>query len=258
MQLNEFSVEPPGFEEEEEEEEDGEGDEQSPPCLPLSRPDTEKLPLPSTNLPHRPLPGKSHSLPYKSQPFLPAQSSSSEEDDFMEPDDEDEDACYSDKDEYEDMFCKSLPSARHFQALNWTFTQTVTANDSSVDLHANSPLESPDQTHNIEGSQDPPPIDQSENLSWTDTENITDNRMDTHTISQSLNKDLSPLPLEPLEHLSADKNEIEDESTKDAREESGSEKTEHRSEPVQQTYEVEGTDSREDTDTCWYVDHLLL
>lgn len=71
---------------------------------------------------HRALAGKSHSLPYKSRPFMPALSLSSD-DDYSPEDDEDD----SDKDsEYEDMFCQSLPSALDFHRLSWSAPKTST------------------------------------------------------------------------------------------------------------------------------------
>ncbi|XP_036412317.1 rho GTPase-activating protein 30 isoform X2 [Colossoma macropomum] len=255
-QLNEFSVEPPCFEEEEEEDDDY--NQNQPPCPTQSHLDEEKLSVSCTEFPartNRAQSGKSHSLPYKSCPFLPVPSSSSDEDNYTEPDDDDEDE--SDKSEYEDMFCKSLPSACHFQGLNWTCPQTVTSNsaDCSVDSHSNNQSECLHQTNNIEvteRSQDLTPVNQSESLTQTDTEMTPSNGMDTHAIEQCLNQgDLSPLPLETLDNLSVDEKKTEDKSTEDVKEESGSQEAGHISEPVQETNkEMGSTDNKEETHTC--------
>ncbi|XP_043072643.1 rho GTPase-activating protein 31 [Puntigrus tetrazona] len=128
----EFSVEAPCFENEYEEEEDENKDDQavsgpSQNCTNDCQTPAAKSSSPSFT--HRPLPGKSHSLPYKSRPFLPALSLSS--DDGYSPADDDDDDDESDKEsEYEDMFCQSLPAGRDYQGLSWLSPQS---ND--VDLH---------------------------------------------------------------------------------------------------------------------------
>ncbi|XP_017552582.1 rho GTPase-activating protein 30 [Pygocentrus nattereri] len=253
-QLNEFSVEPPCFEEEEEEDDDNKQNE--PPCPTLSVSHTE---FPARI--NRARSGKSHSLPYKSCPFLPVPSFSSDEDNYTEPDDDDDhddhDEDESDKSEYEDMFCKSLPSACQFQGLNWTCSQTVTSNsaDCSVDAHSNNQSECLHQTNNIEvteRSQDLILVNQSENLTQTDTEMTPSNGMDTHAIEQCLNQgDLSPLPLETSENVNTDEKKTEDKSTEDVKEENGSQEAGHLSEPMQETNkEMGSTANIEETHIC--------
>ncbi|KAI4881682.1 hypothetical protein NFI96_031336 [Prochilodus magdalenae] len=254
-QINEFSVEPPGYEEEEEEEED---DKQNQPSfLSLDLIDEEKLSVSCTEFAahtHRLLPGKSHSLPYKSHPFLPVTSLSSDEDDYTEPDDE---SIESDKDEYEDMFCKSLPPGHHFQGLNWNCSQTVTSNsaDCSADSQSNSQAECLHKTIDTEvteSHQDLPPVSQSESLTLTDTKMTSNDEMETHDTEQCLNQgDFSPLPSETLENLDVGERRTEDESQEDVNEKSGSQEDGHLSEPVHETNEEnESTDNKEETHTC--------
>uniref|UniRef100_A0A9J7XFS9 Si:dkeyp-68b7.12 n=1 Tax=Cyprinus carpio carpio TaxID=630221 RepID=A0A9J7XFS9_CYPCA len=155
----EFSVEAPCFENEYEDEEDENKDSLSQNCTNERQTPAAKGNSPSFT--HRPLPGKSHSLPFKSCPFLPALSLSS--DDEYSPaddDDDDDDDDESDKgSEYEEMFCRSLPASRGFQRLSWSCPQTTadsfTSND--IDLHTNQSNALPPENNN-----DVQPIDQSE------------------------------------------------------------------------------------------------
>ncbi|XP_056302588.1 rho GTPase-activating protein 30 [Danio aesculapii] len=141
----EFSVEAPCFEGEYEEDED---EDQT--VLSSAQNCTENCEKPKSSSPsftHRPLPGKSHSLPYKSRPFLPALSLSS--DDEYSPaddDDDDDDEDESDKgSEYEDMFCQSLPSSREFQSLSWAGPQTPCSKPEHLDEIAQSVGQSEDR-----------------------------------------------------------------------------------------------------------------
>uniref|UniRef100_UPI003AAE2B63 LOW QUALITY PROTEIN: rho GTPase-activating protein 30 n=1 Tax=Centroberyx gerrardi TaxID=166262 RepID=UPI003AAE2B63 len=112
MQINEFSVEPPGFEDDEYED------------MEQHRPS----PLPQDLNSHRPLSADAHgrhvkslSLPYMTPPFLPAQFFSEEDvvgDDNDDDDDDDDDDDYSDEDD-EGMFCQSLPPNYSFHNLTW-------------------------------------------------------------------------------------------------------------------------------------------
>ncbi|XP_067309014.1 rho GTPase-activating protein 30 [Pseudorasbora parva] len=111
----EFSVEAPCFDMEYEEEEDQTQEDSGKPADDIISP----------SFTHRPLPGKSHSLPYKSRPFLLPPLSVSSDDDYSLADDDDDEE--SDKgSEYEDMFCHSLPSSRCFQGLSWSGPETTT------------------------------------------------------------------------------------------------------------------------------------
>ncbi|KAG5841729.1 hypothetical protein ANANG_G00169860 [Anguilla anguilla] len=104
-QANEFSVEPPCYEEEDDYEEEFGYQGDAPSIVTLELP--AQLPLthrPLTSDPHG-HPCKSHSLPYKSRPFQPALSStSSSEDEEDEEEGSDE----------EDMLFYSLPSSLQF------------------------------------------------------------------------------------------------------------------------------------------------
>ncbi|KAI7809974.1 putative rho GTPase-activating protein 30, partial [Triplophysa rosa] len=113
----EFSVEAP---EEIVEEDEDESTNNKAPVSPVQNV-SDECETPAVNMStHRALAGKSHSLPYKSRPFMPALSLSSD-DDYSADDDEDD----SDKDsEYEDMFCQSLPSALDFHRLSWSAAKT--------------------------------------------------------------------------------------------------------------------------------------
>ncbi|XP_035286155.1 uncharacterized protein si:dkeyp-68b7.12 [Anguilla anguilla] len=106
-QANEFSVEPPCYEEEDDYEEEFGYQGDAPSIVTLELP--AQLPLthrPLTSDPHG-HPCKSHSLPYKSRPFQPARSStSSSEDEEDEEEGSDE----------EDMLFYSLPSSLQFHA----------------------------------------------------------------------------------------------------------------------------------------------
>ncbi|TRY94125.1 hypothetical protein DNTS_031635 [Danionella cerebrum] len=113
----EFSVEAPCFEEEEDEEDHKE----------LIH--TNICEKPKTSSTSFTLPGKSHSLPYKSRPFLPLFLSASSEDDYSPAEDEVEES--DGGSEYEDMFCKSLPSTQDFQGLSWA--EPVDMIDSCID-----------------------------------------------------------------------------------------------------------------------------
>uniref|UniRef100_A0A672RFV3 Rho GTPase-activating protein 30-like n=2 Tax=Sinocyclocheilus grahami TaxID=75366 RepID=A0A672RFV3_SINGR len=146
----EFSVEAPCFEEEYEDEEDENKDSLSQNCTNEHQ---------TQSFTHRPLPGKSHSLPYKCRPFLPTPSLSSD-DEYSPADDDNDDE--SDKgSEYEDMFCQSLPACRDFQGLSWLSPQTTadssTSND--VDLHTSNqsnalPPENNNDAQSIDQSED--------------------------------------------------------------------------------------------------------
>ncbi len=158
----EFSVEAPCFENEYEEEEDENKDNQdvsgpSQNCTNDCQTPAAKSSTPSFT--HRPLPGKSHSLPYKSRPFLPALSLSSD-DDYSPADDDDDDE--SDKDsEYEHMFCQSLPAGRDYQGLSWLSPQTTCglSTSNNVDLHTSNqsnalPPENNNDAQSIDQSED--------------------------------------------------------------------------------------------------------
>ncbi|XP_052391142.1 rho GTPase-activating protein 30 [Carassius gibelio] len=155
----EFSVEAPCFENEYEYEEDEKKDSLSQICTNERQTPAAKSSSPSFT--HRDLPGKSHSLPYKSRPFLPPLSLSS--DDEYSPADDDE----SDKgSEYEEMFCQSLPASRGFQGLSWSSPQTTadlsTSND--VDLHTSNqsnalPSEINDDVQSLGQSEEVIPAD---------------------------------------------------------------------------------------------------
>ncbi|XP_016352721.1 dentin sialophosphoprotein-like [Sinocyclocheilus anshuiensis] len=155
----EFSVEAPCFENEYEEEEDENKDNQADSCPSQNCTNEHQTPAAKSSSPsftHRPLPGKSHSLPYKSRPFLPAPSLSS--DDEYSPADDDE----SDKgSEYEDMFCQSLPACRDYQGLSWLSPQTTAGSSTSndVDLHTSNqsnalPPENNNDAQSIDQSED--------------------------------------------------------------------------------------------------------
>ncbi|XP_076847546.1 uncharacterized protein LOC143493194 [Brachyhypopomus gauderio] len=237
-QLIEFSVEPPGYEEYEQEDEEEE--------------EADRWRNTTANT-HLPLPGKSHSLPYKSCNLLQPLSFSSDDDGYSGPDDDDDNEEDSDKSEYEDMFCKSLPSAQQFQGLNWV-CQPVTLNttDTSVDSHSNNQTECLNHTYTIEvpeGTKYSPPVTDSESLTHTDIEMAAklaaDNEMDVNATDQCLNQvDLSQLPLES-DHSSLEK---KDTNTSDA-EESDSEGAEHVSESLE---ELEKNENYEDTNVCSY------
>ncbi|XP_050992324.1 rho GTPase-activating protein 30 [Labeo rohita] len=161
----EFSVEAP-CENEYEEEEDENKDNHAISCSSQNCTNDCQTPAANSSSPsftHRPLPGKSHSLPYKSRNFLPAPSYSSDDEYSPNDDDEDEDDdIESDKSsEYEDMFCKSLPAHRDFQGLSWLIPQTTadssTSND--VDLHTSNqsttlPPENNTDVQSIDQSED--------------------------------------------------------------------------------------------------------
>ncbi|KAA0719589.1 Rho GTPase-activating protein 30 [Triplophysa tibetana] len=118
--LFEFSVEAP---EEVVEEDVDESTNTETPVSPVQNSSDECETLAVNMSTHRTLAGKSHSLPYKSRPFMPALSLSSDDDDYSPEDDEDDE----DKDsEYEDMFCQSLPSAHAFHRLSWSAPETST------------------------------------------------------------------------------------------------------------------------------------
>ncbi|XP_042611083.1 LOW QUALITY PROTEIN: titin homolog [Cyprinus carpio] len=154
----EFSVEAP-FENEYEEEEDKNKDNQAVSCPSQNCTNdcqTTSAKSISPSFTHRPLSGKSHSLPFKSRPFMPALSLSSD-DEYSPADDDDE----SDKDsEYEDMFCQSLPACRDYQGLSWLSPQTTAGLSTSinVDLHTSN------QSNALlpENNNDAQSIDQSE------------------------------------------------------------------------------------------------
>lgn len=231
-QLNEFSVEPPAFEMEEYEEDDMQSPSQSLPHMETSQ---LNLPVHTSRLS-----SKSHSLPYKYSPYQTVCSFSSDEDCYSGPSD-DEDSIDLDKDEYEDMFIKSLPSDTYFRGLN--FATPTLDSDSNVDSHNKNQSKYLNQTHTIpEDIQDSPPASQS-----SDTEMIANNAVD-----QCLNeRDLSPLPLE-TEHLNVEKKKNEDRSTEnDGEDKSGSENLGNVNEPIQEeNKKMESTDSKEEALTC--------
>ncbi|KAK1790870.1 hypothetical protein P4O66_014720, partial [Electrophorus voltai] len=241
-QLNEFSVEPPCFEDEEEEEEEKEEEEEE-------EEEGDRWRHTAANT-HMPLPGKSYSLPYKSLP--PMSFSSDDDDDYSGPDDDDNEED-SDKSEYEDMFCKSLPSDQQFQGLNWTINQPITCNytDSSADSHSHKQSECLNQTYTIEipeGTQSLSSVTDSENLTHTDIEMTTNLGMDINASDHCLNQvNLSQLPLE-IVHSSMDKKNSEDRNT-NCVEESESEGAGLTSEP---TEELENTDTNANTHICSY------
>ncbi|KAJ8272835.1 hypothetical protein GJAV_G00093980 [Gymnothorax javanicus] len=107
-QVNEFSVEPPCYDEEEEDDDDDDNEEEesglqgdsllmSTPGRTAQTPQTQR-PFTSDTHMHA---CKSHSLPYKSRPFMPAPSSSEDEEDEEEEEGSDEE---------DDMMFYSLPS----------------------------------------------------------------------------------------------------------------------------------------------------
>ncbi|ROL51477.1 Rho GTPase-activating protein 30 [Anabarilius grahami] len=154
----EFSVEAPCFENEYEEEEDQNKDNQAVSCPLQNCTNDFEAPaakISSPSFTHRPVAGKSHSLPYKSRPFLPALSLSSD-DDYSPAEDDDEDDESDKGSEYEDMFCHSLPSTRCFQGLSWSAPQTTA--DSDADVHCSNQSECLDEMQN-ENNKD---ADQSE------------------------------------------------------------------------------------------------
>ncbi|XP_073704471.1 uncharacterized protein [Garra rufa] len=158
----EFSVEAPFFENEYEEDEDENKDNQAISCPSQNCTNDHRMPATKSSSPsftHRPLPGKSHSLPYKSRPFVPALSFSS--DDEYSPNDDDDDE--SDKgSEYEDMFCQSLPAGRDFQGLSWVCPETTAESSTSndVDLHTSNQSNALPPENNIDVQS----IDQSEDM----------------------------------------------------------------------------------------------
>ncbi|MCI4390862.1 hypothetical protein PGIGA_G00127830 [Pangasianodon gigas] len=232
-QLNEFSVEPPAFEMEEDEEED----KQSPSQSHLHM-ETSQLNL----LAHasRALSNKSHSLPYKSYPFQPDLSFSSDEDCYSGPS-EGEDSSDLEKGEYEDMFTKSLPSATH---LNWVSPRIIILDsDSNVGSHSKDQPECLNQIHTVpEDIQDSPPASQSTVTEMT-------------AADQCLNeRDLSPLPLE-TEHSNVEKKNEDRSTENDGEDKSGSEELRHVNEPIQEeNKKMESTDSKDETLTCSHKD----
>lgn len=235
-QLNEFSVEPPPFEMEIYEEEDDQSPSQIHPP-----PELSYLKLPAHT--GRAMSNKSCSLPYKCSSFQADLSFSSDEDCYSGPSDDD-DSSDLDKDEYEDMFYKSLPSDSHFHGLSWTEPQIIMLDsDSNIDSHSTNQSECLNQTKTVsEGTQDSCNESQSNDL-----EMIT-----TNAVDQSLNEgDLSPLPLE-TEHLNVEKKNSEDGGTEnDGEDKSGLEELGDVNEPTQADNEMmESTDSKDETFIC--------
>ncbi|XP_053342868.1 rho GTPase-activating protein 30 [Clarias gariepinus] len=240
-QLNEFSVEPPPFEMEIYEEEDDQSPSQIHPPPELSY---MKLPAHTG----RAMSNKSCSLPYKCSSFQPDLSFSSDEDCYSGPSDDDDDSSDLDKDEYEDMFYKSLPSDSHFHGLSWTEPQIIMLDsDSNIDSHSTNQSECLNQTKTVsEDTQDSCNESQSNDL-----EMIT-----TNAVDQSLNEgDLSPLPLE-TEHLNVEKKNSEDGGTEnDGEDKSGLEELGDVNEPTQADNEMmESTDSKDETFICSLTD----
>ncbi|XP_051985478.1 rho GTPase-activating protein 31-like [Xyrauchen texanus] len=189
----EFSVEPPCFEEEDEEEEDENKDSQALYYALQNHSNDFKAPAAKSISPtftRSPLPGKSHSLPYKSRPFMPALSLSSDEE-YSPVDDEDDDD--SDKgSEYEDMFCQSLPSSRDFQGLSWSCPQTSASTNSEVDVHSSNQSECLDEAHRIhlpESGKDAQSISQSEDVILTATTMLDDSE---EHLSSDVTKMINP------------------------------------------------------------------
>lgn len=135
--------------------------------------------------------GKSHSLPYKSCPFLPIPGFSSDEDDYSGPD---EDGSESDKSEYEDMFIKSLPSSSHFHALKWTCTPTIMLSGTDETDFLNQ-VPTPELPQNI-----------SEDLTSVESSELFENQLEIDSHVQSLDEeDLSSLSVD-AECLNVEKN----------------------------------------------------
>ncbi|XP_051990011.1 uncharacterized protein LOC127649109 isoform X2 [Xyrauchen texanus] len=146
----EFSVEPPCFEEEDEEVEDENKDNQALSCATQNHSIAFEVAAAksiSPTIKHRPLSGKSHSLPYKSRPFMPTLSLSS--DDEYSPGDDDEDDDSDKGSEYEVMFCQSLPSSRDFHGLSWSCPQTSASTNNVTDVRSSNQSECLDEEHRI-------------------------------------------------------------------------------------------------------------
>lgn len=231
LQINEFSVEPPAFYMEDDEEEYTLSPSQSHPIM-----ETSQMDMP----PHagRPLSNKSHSLPYKSYPFQPAITFSSDEDCYSGPSDDSSD---SEKGEYEDMFFKSLPEC---QFSTWAVPPIIILDsDSNVDSQNKNQSELLNQTHAVSKDiQDCPPASES-----ADMEMIANNADDQCLIEAYL----SPLPSE-TEHLNVKRKEDEDRSAEnDGEDQSDSEKPGNVNEPIQEeNKKMESTDSKDETLTC--------
>ncbi|KAG5285639.1 hypothetical protein AALO_G00005710 [Alosa alosa] len=130
---NEFSVEPPCYEDDEYEDSSWyDHDVQTSISTPQKAQTSPPSPVPLHTLTSRPtslplhtrLSIKSHSLPYKCSPCYPNASSSSDEDEdevvLSDPsDEEDEDEDDDERGEYEDMFMRSLPNELEFHGLAW-------------------------------------------------------------------------------------------------------------------------------------------
>ncbi|XP_027006347.2 rho GTPase-activating protein 31 [Tachysurus fulvidraco] len=235
-QINEFSVEPPAFDMEEDEEENNASPLQSHPHMETS---------PHTS---RPLPNKSHSLPYTSYPFQTVLTFSSDEDCYSGPSDDDVDSSDSDKGEYEDMFIKSLPSEYHFQQLNWASPQIIMLDsNSNEDSQSKNQSECSDQTPTVsEDIEYCPPASQ-----FADME-ITDSNADNQCLNEG---DLSPVNLE-TEHLNMGRKEDEDRSAEnDVNYQSDSEKLGNVNEAIQEENEkTESTNSGDETLACSHTD----
>ncbi|XP_056125576.1 rho GTPase-activating protein 30 [Rhinichthys klamathensis goyatoka] len=187
----EFSVEAPCFEMEYEEEEDQNQDNRAVSCSLQNCTNDSETPaakISSPSLTHRLIPGKSHSLPYKSRPFLPALSLSSDDD--YSPGDDDDDDEESDKgSEYEDMFCHSLPSSRCFQGLSWSGPETTADAPASSDeaVHCSNQSERLDGMQNVLPPENSKDADQSEDVIPT-APTLTDNSENSVHLSSSVLK----------------------------------------------------------------------
>ncbi|XDV28367.1 hypothetical protein PO909_031694, partial [Leuciscus waleckii] len=186
----EFSVEAPCFEMEYEEEEDQNQDNRAVSCSLqncTSDSETPAAKIISPSFAHRLIPGKSHSLPYKSRPFLPALSLSSDDDDDYSPCDDDDE---SDKgSEYEDMFCHSLPSSRCFQGLSWSGPETTvdTPASSDVAVHCSNQSDCLDGMQNVLPPENSKDADQSEDVIPT-APTLTDNSENAFHLSSGVLK----------------------------------------------------------------------
>lgn len=227
-QLNEFSVEPPAFEMEEDEEEEKQSPSQSHPHT-----ETSELNLPAHT--SRPLSNKSHSLPYKSYSYQPVIFLSSDEDCYSGPSD-DEESSDLDKDEYEDMFVKSLPSGSHFQGLSWACSQIIPLDsNSNVYTYHENKSECLNQTHTAPlDVQDSPPVIQSIDTEMTDSND-----------SQCLNEeDLSSVPLE-TEHFNLEEKNDGQSIKNEGEDKSGLEELGNVNQPIEEENEkMEITDSK--------------
>lgn len=174
-----------------EEEEDQNQDNQAVSCSLQNCTNDSETPaakISSPSFTHRLIPGKSHSLPYKSRPFLPALSLSSDDD--YSPADDDDDDDESDKgSEYEDMFCHSLPSSRCFQGLSWSGPETTVDAPTSSDaaVHCSNQSDCLDGMQNVLPPENSKDADQSEDVIPT-APTLTDNSENAFHLSSGVLK----------------------------------------------------------------------